>query len=41
LEVQMRSASSQVQLGQKPAKIALDELAVDWRRSLRRAGIAR
>jgi multiple sugar transport system substrate-binding protein len=41
LEVQMRSAISQVQLGQKTAKVALDELAADWQRSLRRAGIGR
>jgi ABC-type glycerol-3-phosphate transport system substrate-binding protein len=41
LEVQMRSAISQVQLGQKTAKVALDELATDWQRSLRRAGIGR
>jgi hypothetical protein len=37
----MRSAISQVQLGQKTAKVALDELATDWQRSLRRAGIGR
>ena len=32
---------SQTLLGQKTAKQALDELAADWQRSLRRAGIGR
>ena len=41
LEVQMRSAISQTLLGQKTAKAALDDLATDWQRSLRRAGIKR
>ena len=41
LEVQMRSAIAQVQLAQKTAKVAMDELASDWQRSLRRAGIGR
>ena len=41
LEVQMRSAMSQALLGQKTAKVALDELAADWQRSLRRAGVGR
>ncbi len=41
LEIQMRSALSQALLGQKAAKQALDDLAADWQRSLRRAGIGR
>jgi ABC-type glycerol-3-phosphate transport system substrate-binding protein len=41
LEIQMRSAISQSLLGQKTAKLALDDLATDWQRSLRRAGIGR
>jgi multiple sugar transport system substrate-binding protein len=39
LELQLRSGISQVLLGQKTAKVALDAVAVDWQRSLRRAGI--
>ncbi len=41
LEVQMRSSISQTMLGQKTAKQALDDLATDWQRSLRRAGVGR
>ncbi len=41
LEIQMRSALSQTLFGQKTAKQALDDLAGDWQRSLRRAGIGR
>jgi multiple sugar transport system substrate-binding protein len=41
LEIQMRSALSQTLHGQKTAKQALDDLATDWQRSLRRAGIGR
>ncbi len=41
LEIQMRSALSQALLGQKTAKQALDDLAMDWQRSLRRAGVGR
>jgi ABC-type glycerol-3-phosphate transport system substrate-binding protein len=41
LEIQMRSALSQALLGQKSAKQALDDLATDWQRSLRRAGVGR
>jgi multiple sugar transport system substrate-binding protein len=39
LELQMRPALSQALLGQKSAKQALDELAVDWQRTMRRAGM--
>ena len=38
LELQLRSGMSQVLLGQKTAKEALDGVASDWQRSLRRAG---
>jgi ABC-type glycerol-3-phosphate transport system substrate-binding protein len=41
LEIQMRSAISQTLFGQKTAKQALDDLAGDWQRSLRRAGVGR
>ena len=41
LEIQLRSALSQTLFGQKTAKQALDDLASDWQRSLRRAGIGR
>lgn len=41
LEIGLRTAVSATLLGQKPAKAALDDLAGDWRRSLRRAGIGR
>ena len=39
LEVQLRSGISQVLLGQTTAKVALDGVAADWQRSLRRAGL--
>jgi multiple sugar transport system substrate-binding protein len=41
LEIQLRSGLSQALLGQKDAKDALDGVAADWRRSLRRAGIGK
>jgi ABC-type glycerol-3-phosphate transport system substrate-binding protein len=41
LEIQMRSTLSQTLLGQKTPKEALDGLAADWQRSLRRAGVGR
>jgi ABC-type glycerol-3-phosphate transport system substrate-binding protein len=41
LEVQLRSAISQTLHGQATAKVALDETATEWQRSLRRAGIGR
>jgi ABC-type glycerol-3-phosphate transport system substrate-binding protein len=41
LEMQLRSALSQALFGQKTPKQALDDLAADWHRSLRRAGIGR
>src|SRR5580700_1351163 len=37
LELQLRSGISQVLLGQQTAKVALDAVAADWQRSLRRA----
>jgi ABC-type glycerol-3-phosphate transport system substrate-binding protein len=39
LEVQLRSGISQVLLGQQTAKVALDAVASDWTRALRRAGL--
>jgi hypothetical protein len=39
LELQLRSGISAVLLGQKMAKAALDGVAEDWQRSMRRAGI--
>jgi multiple sugar transport system substrate-binding protein len=39
LELQLRSGISAVLLGQETAKVALDRVAADWQRSLRRAGI--
>ena len=41
LELSLRTGVSQALLGQKTAKQALDEVAADWQRSLRRAGIGR
>jgi ABC-type glycerol-3-phosphate transport system substrate-binding protein len=41
LELSLRTALSASLLGQKDAKTALDEVAADWRRSLRRAGVGR
>jgi ABC-type glycerol-3-phosphate transport system substrate-binding protein len=40
LDLQLRNGVSQVLLGQKTAKAALDGVADDWRRSMRRAGVA-
>ena len=39
LELQLRSGISAVLLGQKTAKVALDGVAGDWQRTMRRAGI--
>lgn len=39
LELQLRSGISAVLLGQKTAKAALDGVASDWQRALRRAGV--
>jgi len=39
MELQLRSGISQVLLGQQTAKAALDAVAADWQRSLRRAGL--
>ena len=39
MELQLRSGISAVLLGQKTAKVALDGVAEDWKRSLRRAGV--
>jgi multiple sugar transport system substrate-binding protein len=39
MELQLRSGISAVLLGQKTAKAALDGVAADWQRTLRRAGI--
>jgi ABC-type glycerol-3-phosphate transport system substrate-binding protein len=39
LETQLRSGISAVLLGQKTAKVALDDVASDWQRSIRRAGL--
>jgi multiple sugar transport system substrate-binding protein len=39
LELQLRTGISQVLLGQQTAKVALDAVASDWQRSLRRAGL--
>jgi len=41
LEAQLRVGLSAAILGQKTAKQALDDVAVDWQRGLRRAGIGR
>ena len=41
LEISMRSALSEALLGQKKPKQALDDLALDWKRSLRRAGVTK
>lgn len=41
LEIRLRTAISTALLGQTGAKEALDEVAADWRRGLRRAGIGR
>jgi ABC-type glycerol-3-phosphate transport system substrate-binding protein len=39
LELQLRSGISSVLLGQTTAKVALDAVAADWQRTMRRAGI--
>ena len=39
MELQLRSGISAVLLGQKTAKAALDDVAADWQRTLRRAGV--
>ncbi|SDR39770.1 ABC-type glycerol-3-phosphate transport system, substrate-binding protein [Rhizobiales bacterium GAS191] len=39
LELSLRAGVSQALLGQKTAKQALDDVAVEWKRNLRRAGI--
>ena len=39
LDLSLRAGLSQAILGQKPPKQALDDVATDWHRSLRRAGI--
>ncbi len=39
LELRLRTAVSSVLLGQKPARLALDEVAADWQRTLKRAGL--
>jgi len=39
LELQLRPALSAVLLGQKTAKVALDGVAADWQRTLKRAGL--
>ena len=41
LELSLRTGVSEVLLGQKTAKVALDAVAADWQRGLRRAGIGR
>jgi ABC-type glycerol-3-phosphate transport system substrate-binding protein len=39
LELSLRAGLSEALLGQKTAKEALDEVARDWQRNLRRAGV--
>ena len=39
MDLQLRSAISSVLLGQKTAKVALDGVATDWQRALKRAGL--
>jgi ABC-type glycerol-3-phosphate transport system substrate-binding protein len=41
LELALRTGISEALLGQKTAKQALDAVAADWQRGLRRAGIRR
>jgi multiple sugar transport system substrate-binding protein len=41
LQLSLRTGLSQAILGQKTAKQALDDVAVDWQRGLRRAGIVK
>ena len=39
LEIALRTGVSETLLGQKTAKVALEGVANEWRRNLRRAGI--
>jgi multiple sugar transport system substrate-binding protein len=39
MDLQLRGAISAVLLGQKTAKVALDGVALDWQRTLKRAGL--
>jgi ABC-type glycerol-3-phosphate transport system substrate-binding protein len=39
MDLQLRSAVSAVLLGEKSARVALDGVAADWRRTLKRAGL--
>jgi hypothetical protein len=39
MDLQLRGAVSAVPLGEKTAKLALDGVAADWRRTLKRAGL--
>lgn len=39
MDLQLRGAISAVLLGQKTAKVALDGVAADWQRTLKRAGL--
>jgi multiple sugar transport system substrate-binding protein len=39
MDLQLRTAVSAVLLGQKTAKVALDGVAADWQRTLKRAGL--
>ncbi len=41
LETQLRSGISQAITGQRPAKQALDSVASDWQRTIRRSGTVR
>jgi ABC-type glycerol-3-phosphate transport system substrate-binding protein len=41
LEISLRSTMSEALLGQKAPKQALDDLARDWQRNLRRAGVGK
>jgi ABC-type glycerol-3-phosphate transport system substrate-binding protein len=41
LDLTLRTGLSEALQGQKPAKQALDAVAADWQRTLRRAGIGR
>jgi len=41
MEGRLRSGISEVLAGQKTAKAALDAVAADWQRSLRRAGLVK
>jgi multiple sugar transport system substrate-binding protein len=39
MDLQLRSAISAVLSGEKTAKVALDGVAADWQRTLKRAGL--